>query len=235
MYDKQDKNSIKELFNSIALRYDILNNVISLCNHKFIKAQAVSNLCDIINKKNLRILDLCCGSGDITELFAKKFSDAEIIGIDFSEKMLEIAKEKCRKYKNVEFINFDVTDLKNLNCEKFDICFISFGLRNLPSINNFFENIKFVLKENGILSILDLGKPTGIIGFFYNIYFKTVMPIFSKPVLKSISPVKYLVKSLETYPSQNEMLNILKQYDFEKLKNINWLFGAISQQIGILK
>ena len=235
MYDKQDKNSIKELFNSIASRYDILNNVISLYNHKFIKAQAISNLCDIIDKKNLRILDLCCGSGDITELFAKKFPKSEIIGVDFSEKMLEIAREKCKKYSNITFINFDVTNLQNLNCGKFDICFISFGLRNLPSVENFLENIKFVLNQNAIISILDLGKPSGIIGFFYNIYFKKIMPIFSLPVLGNIFPTKYLVNSLKTYPSQYEMLNLLNKFGFTDLKNNNWLFGAISQQMGNLK
>lgn len=235
MYDKQDKNSIKELFNKIALRYDVLNNVISLGTHGFIKKQAISNACKLLNNKPLKILDLCCGSGDISIEFSKKFPQAQIIGVDFSEGILEIARKKTKKYNNIEFINFDITNLENLNCGKFDICFISFGLRNLPSVENFLKDIKFVLNKNAVLSVLDLGKPQGIIGFFYNIYFKILMPIFSLPVLKNIFPAKYLVKSLETYPSQKEMMKLLKKYGFSDIKNKNWLFGAIGQQIGRLE
>ena len=121
MYTKKDKNSIKELFNSISMRYDVLNNVISLGFHKFIKGQAVCFACKQFGKEPLRILDLCCGSGDITKYFANKFPDAEIIGVDFSEKMLEIARKKCKKYKNIKFVEFDVTNLTNLNLGKFDI------------------------------------------------------------------------------------------------------------------
>ena len=162
MYDKQDKNSIKELFDSIAKRYDILNNVISLATHKFIKKQAVSDTCKYICKTHIRVLDICCGSGDICEIFAKKSPAAEILGIDFSQKMLELAQKKCKNLKNVQFIQFDVTNLKNLNCGEFDICFIIFGLRNLPSVENFLNDIKFVLNKDGIFSILDLGKPKGM-------------------------------------------------------------------------
>ena len=235
MYDKQDKNSIRELFNSIAKRYDVLNNVISLVTHKFIKKQAVCLACEKHEKEPLRILDICCGSGDISKIFAEKLPEAEIIGIDFSENMLEVAQKKCKGYSNIKFISFDVTDLRNLDLGKFDICFISFGLRNLPSVEKFLENIKYVLNKDGVLAILDLGKPKGFIGFFYSIYFKIIMPVFSVPVLKNIFPVNYLVKSLETYPSQEEMLKLLEKYGFTDLKNKNWLFGAIAEQIGKLK
>lgn len=227
MYNKTNKNSIQNLFDNISKNYDLINTIMSFGLHKIIKSFAVNNL---TNKNPQKILDLCTGTGDIAIKLHKKYVDAEIIGIDFSDKMIEIAQKKIKNIKNITIQKMDTTNL-NFEPESFDICFLSFGLRNLPDINQALTDIKQVLKPNGVLSILDLGRPNKFIAPIYNFYFYKLIPIIGKIFHKDIIPYKYLVESLKTYPNQKEMIEILKEQGFNRCKNINYLFGTISQQI----
>lgn len=227
MYNKKNKDSIQSLFDNISKNYDLINNIMSFGLHNAIKSLAVKNL---PNQNPQKILDLCTGTGDIAIKLRKKYINAEIIGVDFSDKMIEIAQKKTQNAKNITIQKMDITKL-NFEPDSFDLCFISFGLRNLSDINQTLTDIKKILKPNGILSILDLGKPNKIVAPVYNFYFNNIVPIIGKIVHKNITPYQYLVESVKTYPSQNELIEILKEHGFSHCKNINYIFGTISQQI----
>lgn len=227
MYNKNNKASIETLFNNISKKYDLINDMMSFGLHNIIKSLAVKNTPNI---NPLKILDLCTGTGDIAVKLSKKYKNAQIIGVDFSDKMLEVAQKKIRPYKNISIKKMDITKL-DFEPETFDLCFISFGLRNLSDINQTLIDIKKVLKPNGVLSILDLGKPNKIVAPIYNFYFNNIVPIIGKIFNKEITPYKYLVESVKTYPSQKELIEILNGHGFNNCKNINYMFGTISQQI----
>lgn len=227
MYNKKNKASIQNLFDNISEDYDLLNNIMSFGLHNLIKSIAVKN---VPSKNPKKILDLCTGTGDIAIKLHKKYKNAEIIGVDFSDKMIGVAKRKIKNSKNITIKKMDITNL-DFEPESFDLCFISFGLRNLEDIDKSLSDIKKVLKPGGILSILDLGKPNKFVAFFYNVYFNNFIPIIGGIFHKESTPYKYLVESVKTYPAQEELINILEKHGFHSCKNINYSFGIMAQQI----
>ncbi len=230
-FDKKDKNSIKNMFNQIAPNYDILNNLMTFGLQTDIKKKAILNIKNDDYKTSLKILDLCTGTGDIAIIFKELYPNSQIIGVDFSDNMLKIAQTRTHK---VNFIQKDITNLGThspFEEESFDICFIGFGLRNLPSIDNFLENIKKYIKPNGIISILDLGKPMWFMRPYFWLHYEFYIPFLAFLYNQNISAYKYLAKSTQTYPSPTQIITKLKQHKFTNTININYYFGIISQQI----
>ena len=216
------------MFNQIAPNYDLINKLMTFGLQDIIKASAVKSTIKKLGKTPFSILDLCCGTGDISILFKKFCQNAEITGIDFSEEMLKKAK---RKAPNINFIQGDITKIVMVRSRKnFDICFIGFGLRNLPDIDDFLENIKSSLAEGGILAILDLGKPAPIMKPYFFLHYNVFIPIIAKLFNKDISPYKYLTNSAKTYPSQKEILQKLRSHGFIETENRNYFFGIIAMQ-----
>ena len=123
-----DKNAdtIKNMFNELAPKYDRMNTLISFCLHKVIKQKSVNLIPISLQSK---CLDLCCGTGDIADMLAQKNNVENVLGLDFSTKMLEIANHK----KHSKKITFQEGDCTNIPCkdEYFNICTMAFGLRNI--------------------------------------------------------------------------------------------------------
>ena len=231
MYEHTNKKSIKNLFNNIADSYDKLNFLMSFGMQKLIKKSAVKKVLKKVSHKPLRILDLCCGTGDIVKIFKEQCPNVEIIAVDFSQQMLDIAR--CR-YPNIQFIQKDVLDLgEDFPFEKnsFDICFISFGLRNLPDIDLFLNYIYQYLRPSGILSILDLGKPTWYLSWYFKFHYAVIIPFMAKLCAKDFFAYKYLVNSAKRYPAQEEILKKLLSAGYIECENINYFGGIIAQQV----
>jgi len=215
----------------IAQNYDKLNFLISFGLQKQIKEEAVKNALKKLKTEPLRILDLCTGTGDIAINFKKYSPNAQIIAVDFSKEMLAIAKTKSQ---NIQFIEKDVLQLgKEFPFEEnsFDICFISFGLRNLPNIDEFLPYIKRYLTSGGVLSILDLGSPNILLQWYFRFHYRVVIPLFAKLFSNEPKAYSYLTESAKTYPAQNEILKKLAKFNYTELENINYYFGIIAQQL----
>ncbi|MEI8378309.1 MAG: ubiquinone/menaquinone biosynthesis methyltransferase [bacterium] len=215
---------IKNLFNLISNDYDRLNDIMSFGLHKTVKKDAIKNL--KLNQ-NAKILDLCTGTGDLAGLLKKDYPKAQITGVDFSANMLEIAKEK---HSAIEFVEADCTQLP-FQDEQFDLCVISFGLRNTENIQKTLAEIYRVLKNDGYFINIDLGKPNK----FLNIFFKPYMYLWVSFVGRLFHgdgmPYKYLAASNEDFPSQNQLVKIFKEISFSDVKNKNYLLGQIASQI----
>lgn len=228
-YNHKNPPSIQSLFDKIASNYDIMNDLMSFGLQKSIKIAAVKNAIKQLGKTPQNVLDLCCGTGDISILFKKLCPNANVTGVDFSREMLSIAKEKA---PNINFIQGDtcklsgILKLQELN----DICFISFGLRNLPDIDEFLENVKHYLKNGGVLAILDLGKPNIIMKPYFFFHYNFFIPLFAKIFNKDVEPYKYLINSAKRYPSQKEIVEKLVQHGYTFAKNKNYSFGIIATQ-----
>ena len=231
MFDKNNEKSIEKLFDEISKDYDKLNNIMSFGMHKIIKQIAVTRL---PNTTNGLIADLCTGTGDIAILLSNRFTDSQINAYDFSEEMLKIAKTNTSGIKNINIIKADVNKLP-LDDNSINICFISFGLRNLKDIEGAIKEIRRVLKPNGTLSILDLGEVTPFFKPFFNFYFFNLIPLFGKLFHKNKEPYSYLAQSKTTYPVPTEIIKKLEENGFSNCKNYNYAFGAISQQIATKK
>ncbi len=215
--------TIREMFDNIAHKYDFLNTLISLGLHKSIKKRALKK---IPLKKGAKVLDLCTGTGDIAILLSEMFSkNIEITAVDFSENMLKIAAKKALKYKNIMFMQADVMSLPFAD-DTFDAVFISFGLRNLPELKKAVMEMKRVTRPGGYAVNLDTGKPEGIIAKVFRFYFFKIVPLLG-------DAYKYLPESTINFPSQEGLAGIFREAGFREVKNYNYAFGAIAQQVGL--
>lgn len=213
-----NKNPIKiqEMFNKIAKVYDFNNNVMSLGQHIRIKKQSVK----FLNAHNVKVLDLCTGTGDIARFIDKS---CEVIGVDFSDKMLEIAR---KKYPWINFIEGDCTNLP-FEDNYFDVVTISFGLRNIENYDNALDEIYRVLKPNGLFMHLDFGKKN-ILG---DILFDIIVPHLVKIFYKDNLPYEYLVKSKQMFFNENALIELFAQHNLKIKEKHSMLFGGASCQI----
>jgi len=224
---KDDK--IKLMFDGIAQNYDKLNNIISLNRQWSVKKKAIDN---IALNPDFKVLDICTGTGDIAIYIGKNVvKQGKVIGIDFSENMLSIAKNKASGTENIEFVFGDALNLPFEDGE-FDACFISFGLRNLTDLKKGLSEMKRVTKKGGLVVNIDTGKPKGIVKFFFELYFFNIVPILGKLFGGKASPYKYLPESTKNFPSGDELVNIFEEIGLKNVKKFDFLFGTISQQVG---
>ena len=213
---------IQKMFNSIAKRYDFNNNLISLGMHKKIKELSLKNL---TIKENSKILDLCTGTGDIALYLKKKSPSSDITAIDFSYEMLSVAKSKNKK-ADIKFLQADCTSLP-FDDNSFDLCTISFGLRNIENQDAAIKEIYRVLKKDGIFMHLDFGKSSN----FADKFFDLLTPILVKIFYKNSIPYNYLIESKKTFKSPCELIKTFENYNFKFERKQDFLFGIISSQI----
>ena len=206
---------IKEMFNQIAKSYDCNNNIISFGLHKFVKKQAINSF-----EFNGKCLDVCTGTGDIAYLLKNK---CEVIGLDFSNNMLEIARQK---HPDITFIDGDCTNLP-FQDNYFDCVTVSFGLRNIDDYNKALNEIYRVLKPNGIFFHLDFGKTN----IFANFVFDCFIPILVKIFYGNNLPYKYLVQSKQMFFNKSELQKLFEEHKFRFIKEKSFLLGTIECQL----
>ena len=211
--------NIEKLFDNISAKYDFMNNLISLGTHIFIKTIAIKSL-NI--KPNSKVLDLCCGTGDLCSIIKKLQPSCDVVGVDFSQEMIDIAREKN---KNVTFWKFDAT---NLPFEKnsFDYVVMSFGLRNIPQKNRALEEVHRILKTNGKFLHMDFGKKT-----FWSKIHDFLILFFARFFVKNTKPYKYLVLSKNNFLCPEELIELFKFNRFKYLTHKNLFLDIISFQI----
>ncbi len=220
IFNKNPK-SVQTMFNLIADKYDFLNNAISLGTQKRIKYQSIKNLgikpCD-------RVIDICCGTGDLTRIIKQIEPDADVTGIDFSEKMLEIAFRK-NENNRIEYLQGDATSLPYPD-NTFDFAVMGFGLRNIQNAEKAVEEIYRILKPGGCFMHLDFGKHN-----FLSKIFDITTPILSRIFTKNYSAYSYLIKSKQIFPEPEDLIKDFESKGFKLKKREDFLSGVISSQI----
>jgi len=216
-----DKNPLKiaKMFDKLSKNYDFLNNIISLFTHILIKQRALKLL---KIKSKCKVLDLCCGSGDLGNILFKQNKDIEIIGVDFSSEMLKIAETKNPKIK---YYKMNALDLK-FKDEEFDFVVIGFGLRNIQDTRKALSEIYRVLKKQGIFLQLDFGKQNLI----SKIWDKVVL-FFIFIFLKNSKKYKYLIKSKKEFLEPEKLSKEYRESGFRKIFIKYFLFETISAQV----
>lgn len=221
----------RQFFDGLAPKYDFLNQILSFGTHLSIKKKMLANTPIPAQGK---ILDVCTGSGDIAIFLAKKFPGGQVIGVDMSEKMLEIARKRAGDLPNVSFQKEDALHL-SFSDQTFDAVIISFGLRNLEDLEKGLLEFKRVTRPGGYVTSLDLGKIKGDFKkFLYTLYFRKFIPFLGKTIFHrgEFNSFQYLPESNEFFPSQEELVKIFEKIGLKNAKKFDFLFGAISQQLG---
>jgi demethylmenaquinone methyltransferase / 2-methoxy-6-polyprenyl-1,4-benzoquinol methylase len=219
--------AVREMFTSIAPRYDLLNHVLSFNIDRMWWRRAARAFRHILHRNDARVLDLCCGTGDMTFALRRQAgkSSARILGADFSHAMLQRASAKsARNASDAGWIEADALSLPFPNAH-FDLVTSAFGFRNLADYDAGLREIVRVLRPGGECGILDFGEPKGAMGALYRIYFKQVLPRVGTLISGVRGPYAYLPDSVERFPSPEEMLERMKRAGFAEAIWRPYTFG----------
>ncbi len=217
--------AVREMFTSIAPRYDLLNHVLSFNIDRFWWWRTARAFDFILKRPDTRVLDLCCGTGDMTFALGRRANSTNlrIIGADFSHAMLQRATVKGRGTR-LRWIEADALRLP-LPDASVDLVTAAFGFRNLTDYDAGLREIVRVLRPGGGCGILDFGEPQGLIGQIYRIYFKKVLPTIGTVISGVRGPYAYLPASVERFPSPEEMLERMRHAGFASASWTPYTFG----------
>ncbi|MBZ5629917.1 MAG: bifunctional demethylmenaquinone methyltransferase/2-methoxy-6-polyprenyl-1,4-benzoquinol methylase UbiE [Acidobacteriia bacterium] len=221
---RQAAAAVRDMFTSIAPRYDLLNHLLSFNIDRLWWRRAARTFRHILQRPGARALDLCCGTGDMAFALRRvSSSQAEICGADFSHAMLVRAVEKSRG-ASLQWLEADALRLP-LPDATFDLVTSAFGFRNLADYDAGLREIFRVLRPGGEVGILDFGDPSGLIGRLYRVYFKRVLPAIGTVISGVKGPYAYLPASVERFPSPGEMLGRMRAAGFTDLSWTSYTFG----------
>jgi demethylmenaquinone methyltransferase/2-methoxy-6-polyprenyl-1,4-benzoquinol methylase len=216
--------AVREMFTSIAPRYDLLNHVLSFNVDRWWWRKTARSFASILNSQDARVLDLCCGTGDMAFALRREAGQSSrILGVDFSHAMLQRARAKSVG-KSLRWIEADALCLPFPD-RQFDLITAAFGLRNLADYDAGLREMVRLLRPDGECGILDFGEPRGLMGKLYRIYFKNVLPVVGTVVSGVKGPYAYLPASVERFPSPEEMLMRMRRAGFREAFWSPYTFG----------
>lgn len=208
------KQQIEAMFDNISGKYDFLNHLLSMGIDKSWRR----NLINLLSKENPKsVLDVATGTGDLAILIAKKLVEVKITGIDLSNGMLEIGRDKIKKLGLLEVIDLKQADSENLpfNDGTFDSVTVAFGVRNFENLQKGLEECFRVTKAGGSMFILEFSSPQNkLFKLIFNTYFKYVLPIIGRITSKDPKAYYYLFESVQAFPSYEQFTDIMKKAGF---------------------
>jgi demethylmenaquinone methyltransferase/2-methoxy-6-polyprenyl-1,4-benzoquinol methylase len=225
--------AVREMFTSIAPRYDLLNHVLSFNIDRLWWWRTARNFDAILKRPDARVLDLCCGTGDMTFALRRRAGSGapQILGADFSHAMLQRAALKGRG-TTLHWIEADALRLPFPDGH-FNLVTSAFGFRNLADYDAGLREIARVLGPGGECGILDFGEPGGLIGRCYRVYFKKVLPAVGTVISGVRGPYAYLPASVEHFPVPDEMLGRMRQAGFREASWTPYTFGVAGLYRGL--
>jgi demethylmenaquinone methyltransferase / 2-methoxy-6-polyprenyl-1,4-benzoquinol methylase len=211
---KAAATAVREMFTSIAPRYDFLNHLLSMNIDRLWWRRTARTFRDVLQRPDAQALDLCCGTGDMAFALARQQTKAGIFGADFSHAMLQRASAKGQGAE-LRWVEADALQLP-FSDEHFDLLTSAFGFRNLANYDAGLREILRVLKPSGVCGILDFGEPQGLLGKIYRVYFRRVLPTVGTLISGVRGPYAYLPASVERFPNPDEMLARMRQAGFRE-------------------
>ena len=225
-YEKTTK--VRKVFESVAEKYDLMNDFMSLGIHRCWKRFAVM-LCSL--QQGQRILDLAGGTGDLTQKMSPLVGDdGEVILADINITMLSIGRHRLLDqgiFKNVRLVQADAENLPFPD-NSFDRVVIGFGLRNMTDKMKALRSIYHALKPGGFTTILEFSKPVAPLKTLYDIYSFKLLPWLGKIVTNDEASYRYLVESIRVHPDQETLLNYMITSGFEDCDYHNLSGGIVA-------
>jgi demethylmenaquinone methyltransferase/2-methoxy-6-polyprenyl-1,4-benzoquinol methylase len=233
--EQDASRKVREMFTRIAPRYDLLNHLLSGQMDKRWRARAARNLEPILQRADARVLDLCCGTGDLAFSLARK-ANAKIIGADFSHTMLVRAREKANAEANgrppIPFFEADALRLPFAE-GSFDLVTTAFGFRNLANYEAGLREIVRILKPGGSVAILEFTEPEpGFIGDTYRYYCQRVLPKIGGWISGDAAAYAYLPKSVARFFRPPELADLMRQVGYDEVRVVLMMLKSVALHIG---
>jgi demethylmenaquinone methyltransferase/2-methoxy-6-polyprenyl-1,4-benzoquinol methylase len=230
--DQSKKEQVATMFNDIAGKYDFLNRFLSAGTDIGWRKKALKQLESIDAKK---LLDVATGTADVAIMAAKQFKLTKIIGIDISDGMLDVGRQKIVKanlQNTIELLNGD-SEAINFPDNTFDAVTVAFGVRNFEDLEKGLSEIKRVLKPTGKLVVLEFSKPIlpGV-KTMYNLYMKIITPTVGKMISKNKVAYAYLDESIQKFPEGKNFITILNNIGYTNTYSKKLSLGICSIYCG---
>ena len=220
----KDPDDVSKMFDGVANRYDILNDLLSLGRTKAWRKVVTS----IIGPKpGLKILDIAAGTGSSTRPLVD--AGADVIALDFSAGMIEIGR---KRHKDIKFVQGDALNLP-FEENVFDVTTISFGLRNTSNIDSALKDSLRVTNSGGKIVIAEFSHPSNsIFRFIYLNYLMKAIPIISKKISKNQDAYVYLAESIRAWPNQEGLASKMRDAGWKSVAWQDLTFGIVAVHIG---
>jgi len=230
-YGEQRAPKVREMFSRLAERYDLVNDVMSFGLHRRWKRETV-RIAFEGRLPGKRLLDLCCGTGDIGFL-AEETKGARVRGLDFTLPMLAVARRRRRDSgSRAAFAQGDALALPFPDAA-FDVITVGYGLRNIADPQAALVEMRRVLAPGGRTVILDFGKPdNAIAAALYQAFLRTMMPAVGWLFHRDPETYLYIPESLERYPGQRGVADLMRNAGFANVRYENRLLGTMGINIG---
>jgi len=228
-YLQNKKGLVQNVFDQVYDQYDLMNDFMSLGVHRLWK----KDLLNMMNpSSNQKLIDVACGTGDIAKLFLNNVNKKSYVTcVDPNIGMIKKGKEKLKKFNNLNWVVASAEKLP-MTTNSFDFYTISFGLRNTKDLNKSLSEAYRVLKPGGRYLCLEFSKiENSGLDFIYKKYSK-VIPSIGKLIVGESEPYEYLVKSIENFVNQDELIDLMKKNGFQNCTYRNLSGGIVSIHSG---
>ena len=209
---------VNSVFSKVYKKYDLMNDIMSFGIHRVWKARLV----DWMNpSKDSRLIDVASGTGDIAKLFSLKNKNlSEITCVEPNDEMFKVGKRNLENFKNIKWIKSSAESLP-VKDDTYDFYSISYGIRNLTDINKALREAHRVLKTGGRFMCLEFSKiDNELLNFLYKNY-SSAIPLIGKFIVGSSDPYEYLVKSIDSFYNQEQLLEIITNNGFSNVEYRN--------------
>ena len=228
-YLQNKKGLVENVFNQVYGKYDLMNDFMSMGVHRYWKKSLINMMSP---RANRTLIDVACGTGDIGKLFLKSTSkNNKITCVDPNKGMINQGKQKLSKYKNIKWVISPAEKLPFPD-NFFDYYTISFGLRNTKDLNKALSEAYRVLKPGGRYLCLEFSKiQNSNLDLIYKKYSK-IIPMIGQFVVGDKEPYEYLIKSIEKFINQDELIDLMEKHNFHKCSYRNFSGGIVSIHSG---
>lgn len=230
---EQKKGLVANVFNSVAAKYDVMNDLMSMGIHRLWKRYTID--CSGV-RAGMRVLDIAGGTGDLTAQFSRRVgSSGEVVLADINDAMLKVGRDKLRDQGYVGNIRYVQADAEQLPFEdnSFDIITIAFGLRNVTDKAAALRSMFRVLKPGGRLLILEFSKPIAPgLTQVYDFYSFNVLPKMGQLVANDAESYQYLAESIRMHPDQDTLKAMMEDAGYDNVDYQNLTGGIVALHRG---
>jgi demethylmenaquinone methyltransferase/2-methoxy-6-polyprenyl-1,4-benzoquinol methylase len=223
---------VRDMFGRVAGRYDLLNHLLSFNLDKRWRSRTVERVAPILARPGTRVLDLCCGTGDVL-LALEARRGSPVFGSDFCHPMLvEAGRKIARQGLGSPLFEADALALP-LAAGSLDLITTAFGFRNFANYEKGLEELLRVLKPGGVAAILEFSQPTNpVFGAFYGFFSNRVLPVVGGVVSGSRDAYTYLPESIQKFPGAEELASAMRSAGFSRVEFDRMTGGAVALHLG---
>jgi len=221
---------VRAMFGRVARRYDLANHLLSFNIDRYWRAHTVRQVRDILARPEARVLDICCGTGDLLgALTRQRPAGFPAMGSDFCHPMLAAAREKL---PGSPLFEADALDLP-LADASLDLVTVAFGFRNLANYDAGLREMRRVLRGGGVAAILEFSQPpNAVFGGLYNFYSRRILPLIGGALTGSQDAYTYLPESVRKFPSPEELAQAIREAGFGRVDFERLTGGIVALHVG---